>query len=149
MKITVLLFLGFTLSCFARLGETEEQLAKRYGKATKAFGRVMEFSSSGYRIVVITTNHKATRISFEKEEKQWDKPAKIESEDIAKIMEANGRDRKWELLGKDDEKSVIVFLTTDKLMKATYDANARRLTLEVDEKRLEQKKTAPASTDGF
>jgi|688.fasta_scaffold444353_2 hypothetical protein len=70
MKHILLLitFLLLPLPCFARLGETKEQLDARYGKSFQLFDVpiVLEYESNGYSFIITMVNDKAALMVVKK-----------------------------------------------------------------------------------
>ena len=86
--ITALVLFGAT--AFARIGETEAQIQKRYGQPTSGSGATKTYSYKDFFIIVTFDNGVSAIETFQK---RGSSPMPVK--EIAAVLKANGGGEKW------------------------------------------------------
>lgn len=82
---------------FARLGETEAQIEKRYGRPTSGSRWTKTYSYNNFFVIVTFDNGVSGIETFQK---RYDSP--MASAEIKKLIEANNDGSKWEKSARND-----------------------------------------------
>ena len=119
--ITTLVLCGAT--AFARIGETDTQIEKRYGQATGGSGSSKAYAYKDFFVIVTFDNGISGIETFQKRN---DSPmARLE---IEKLLETNTDGSRWERSARND----FLILYTSKTRFAEYNAIINTLTIADD-----------------
>jgi hypothetical protein len=141
MKITccVIALLLFGPTAFARIGETEGQIEKRYGQPTSSFRSTKRYFYKDLFIIVTFDNGVSGIETYQKRN-----AAPMTAREIRRLLEVNGGGTKWhkpirngfEFLYKGKTRFAEYNAVTDTLTVADYGAlnriNARNQTLDAE-----------------
>jgi hypothetical protein len=122
MKITccIIALVFFGATAFARIGETEAQIEKRYGEPTSG-SRLTKTYSYKNLVVIVTFNHGVSGI--ETYEKRNGTP--MSAVEIRRLLEANGGGTKWH----EPIRNGFEFQYKEKTRFAEYNAVTNTLTI--------------------
>jgi len=112
----------------ARLGETEAELAERYGKAEEEMGwgedKILVFYKAPFRITCTLSKGRVRFITYKKDDDWTD-------DEIRKVLNKNsGQDVLWsspKVTGKND--GLFMYEAADGLKMAVYDKTNRMLSI--------------------
>jgi hypothetical protein len=107
-------------SAFARIGETEAQIEKRYGRPTSSFGPTKKYSHKGFFIIATFDNGVSGIETYEKRN-----GAPMSAAEIRSLLEANGGGVKWH----DPIRNGLDFRYNEKTRFAEYNAITNTLTV--------------------
>ena len=119
MTILALALILCTRQLHASLGETEEQLVKRYGKALGSFmsetGKFSteEFEFQDYHVSVTLLGGVSNKETFTRKDKK-----DLDTVETELLLDANSLGGKWEK--KDENKSVIIWVLDSRKAFAGY-----------------------------
>lgn len=116
--ITTLLLFGAT--AFARIGETEAQIEKRYGQATVGSGSSKAYAYKDFLVIVTFDNGVSGIETFQKRN---DNP--MSRVEIEKLLEANSDGSKWERSAR----NYLAIFYTAKTRFGEYNAITNTLTI--------------------
>jgi hypothetical protein len=110
----------FAATVFARIGETEAQIEKRYGKPTSSFGSTKAYLHRDFFIIVTFDNGVSGIETYEKRNR-----GAISALNIRKLLDANGGGNKWHKSNRTD----FEFQYTQKTRFAEYNRVTNTLTI--------------------
>lgn len=122
MRITccIIALLLFGPTAFARIGETEAQIEKRYGQPTSSFRSTKGYFYKDFFIIVAFDNGVSGIETYEKRN-----GAPMSAVEIARLLEANGGGTKWH----EPIRNGLEFQYKEKTRFAEYNAVTNTLTI--------------------
>jgi len=120
MKKIILISMLIAISCFARIGETQAECIKRYGKPINMDKSKIAFSKNGFYIGTMFINGKCEAIAYYKMEKDaLDRAIEITENEAMILMKSNSN-KKWiqgsksfsEILWSSEDSNLSALLST-------------------------------------
>ncbi len=125
--ITILLILLSVAPIYARIGETEAQIQKRYGKCLKVIGdssvqRAMIYTANGYLILVVYLDGTSESEVFRKEN-----GAPFSSDEVRLLLQNNSGGKTWTDMTKKGVTDIQEWWRDDTKLTAVHELLANRI----------------------